>query len=299
MSIRTLRRLPNFVINGHALHSSSFDDEDDDDDERSSTLKHIAFICDGNSRWAQQRNLPSLAGHAAGAERLVEILQVLQRQTNVVYCTMYAFSTENWKRPSHEIKDILQVMEQTARQFRHRLRKDGVRFRVLGDLTDSRIPESLRNLLQQMQDETSIPKDDNNKEGLTLCVAVNYGGRQDIVNAAKRIATLAVAETLSTQNSTTSAFSVDDINDDLVSSLLSTSGIPDPDLIIRTSGESRLSNFLLWNAAYSELYFSDTLWPDFDKESLQEAVAWYHGRQRRFGARTKSTKETSVSSSVK
>jgi len=248
-----------------------------DGDNGSAVPKHVAFVCDGNSRWASSRNLPQAAGHAAGADRLIQILDAL-KGSGVTYCTFYAFSTENWNRPASETRDILDVMERTAKQLYGRLLKEeNVRLRVLGDLDDVRIPGSLRDVLEQLvsrTDEATRDRDD----ALTLSVAVNYGGRQDIVNAAKRMARAAAAGEID----------IDDgggVTEEYFASLLGTSGVPDPDLIIRTSGESRLSNFLLWNAAYSELYFTKTLWPDFDRAALSEALDWFARRRRRFGTR--------------
>jgi undecaprenyl diphosphate synthase len=235
--------------------------------------KHIGFICDGNSRWASLRNLPSAAGHAAGAERLVQILKGL-KEVGVSYCTMYAFSTENWKRPEQEMREIMAVMEATAIQCASQLVREKVELRVLGDLQDERIPSSLRSVLEKLQEDTRAATRDT-AEPQTLCIAINYGGRRDIVDAAKRLAILVA----------TGEMDVKDITEDEFTNHLGTAGIPDPDLIIRTSGECRLSNFLLWNAAYAEVYFTDCLWPDFDRESLQTALHWYTSRRRRFGSR--------------
>lgn len=248
-----------------------------DDGAKSDTTsipQHVAFVCDGNSRWAAARNLPAVAGHVAGTKRVVELLDAL-RECGVMCCTMFAFSTENWNRPRREVNEVLNVMEQTARQLYRWLLQEKFRIRILGDLTDDRIPESLRSVLRRLQDDTQEATK-NHKEPFTLCIAVNYGGRQDIVSASKRLVLL-IAE---------GAMDVEDVSEHVFSSLLGTEGMPDPDLIIRTSGESRLSNFLLWNAAYSELYFADTLWPDFDRDSLRKALTWYASRRRRFGART-------------
>jgi undecaprenyl diphosphate synthase len=273
--------------------------------------RHIALICDGNSRWAKARNLPSVAGHAAGARRLIELVGALKRK-GVDYCTVYVFSTENWRRPESEVRDILSVMEETARLFYGQALRDDVRVKVLGDLNDERIPSGLREILERLERESGgigSPPDDNNK--LTLSIAINYGGRQDILNASKRLA-LALAED--------DSFDLDAITEERFASFLGTANTPDPDLVIRTSryvfslslslfwsfslslsltcletisltshsfnfSECRVSNFLLWNIAYAELYFADTLWPDFDETSLDDALDWYKQRERRFGAR--------------
>ena len=232
--------------------------------------RHVAFICDGNSRWARAKGLPPAAGHAAGAESFVNILDTL-KDAGVEYCTMYGFSTENWKRSRQEIQDILSVVERSAHVFYNRALRENLRIRVLGDMTDERIPQSLREILARLEKETS-----QGDKKLTLCLAINYGGRRDIVEASKRLA----------QSVLEGNISVDDITETSFAEFLSTSGIPDPELIIRTSGESRISNFLNWNAAYSELYFTDVLWPDFDDSCAKEALDWYSMRRRRFGART-------------
>jgi undecaprenyl diphosphate synthase len=235
---------------------------------------HIAFVCDGNSRWAAARNLPAAVGHTAGAERLVQVLRILQNTPGVEYCTMFGFSTENWKRPPNEIHDIFTVMERTARCFAATLLLENVIFKVVGDLDDERIPSSLRDILKQLEQSTLEGHKGDNV--VTLCLAINYGGRQDILNASKRLARLVSEGKLNLE---------DGFSEELFASCLDTANIPDPDLIVRTSGENRLSNFLLWNAAYAELYFTSKLWPDFDSDSVDDALDWYSTRERRFGAR--------------
>lgn len=237
--------------------------------------QHVAFICDGNSRWAQQHNCSTSQGHSKGADRLVDLLENLQAD-GVSYCTFFGFSTENWKRPTSEINEIFRVMELTARRLMPRLlqQSSSVHLRILGDLQDDRIPLGLRKILQELQIRTHrVPKTD---KALTVCLAVNYGGRQDMLQATQRIATEVAAGRMNPDN----------ITQDVIASYLTTAGIPDPDLIVRTSGEHRLSNFLLWNVAYSELYVTDVFWPDFDAACWQEALLWYQRRNRRFGSRT-------------
>jgi undecaprenyl diphosphate synthase len=236
--------------------------------------KHVAFVCDGNSRWAKSRNLPTSVGHGVGADRLLDVLAFL-KEDGIAYCTMYGFSTENWRRPTAEVAEILNVMEITARGFHGRALKERYRVIVLGNLDDKRIPTGLRDILQKLERETATMMNDANQPALTVCLAVNYGGRQDIVNAS-----LQLAKEIASGN-----IHPDDVTEDTVASLLCTSGIPDPDLIIRTSGECRLSNFLLWNTAYSEIYFTPELWPDFRNGSWKAALAWYAQRKRRFGSR--------------
>lgn len=240
--------------------------------------RHVAFICDGNSRWAQQHNCSTIQGHSKGADRLVELLETLQAD-GITYCTLFGFSTENWNRPSQEVHDIFRVMEQTARQLVPRLVQEShsIQLRILGDLQDDRIPYGLRTILRDLQTMTRRRRDMSrrNDKPLTVCLAVNYGGRQDLVQATRNIAKEVAAGRLSP----------DAINQDVLESFLTTAGIPDPDLIVRSSGEHRLSNFLLWNAAYAELYVTDVLWPDFDTASWKEALMWYQQRSRRFGTR--------------
>jgi undecaprenyl diphosphate synthase len=238
--------------------------------------KHIAFICDGNSRWAKARHLPSVAGHAAGANRLIETVKALKKRKDVKYCTMYAFSTENWRRPASEVRDILSVVEETTRRFYDWALREGISVRVLGDLNDERIPSGLRDIIERLESEsggTGDNADEGNK--LTLSIAINYGGRKDILNASKRMA-LALAED--------DSFDIDAVTEEMFGSFLATANLPPPDLLIRTS-EARLSNFMLWDLAYTEIYFIDTLWPDFDDASLDDALDWYRQRKRRFGAR--------------
>eukprot|EP00977_Amphora_coffeiformis_P014011 scaffold3823_cov195-Amphora_coffeaeformis.AAC.21 len=255
-------------------------DNDNDNNNHRLLPQHIAIICDGNSRWAAARGLPAAAGHAAGAERVVQILSTLQN-VGVRYCTLYGFSTENWSRPPAEINDLLRVMEQTARRLRTQIRASDARIRILGDLDDARIPAGLRDILTQIQNETTrgVAKESSNETcRQTVCLAINYGGRRDILKAAQRLAEEAM-------ESSDPTF-IDSLTEDDLSSYLGTDGIPDPDLLIRTSGEHRISNFLLWNIAYAEIYFTDTLWPDFDSTCILEALSWYSRRHRRFGSRS-------------
>ena len=253
--------------------------------------KHVALVCDGNSRWAEQRNLHPSLGHAKGAEVLTSSLRHF-RDRGVKICTFYGFSTENWSRSSAEIKDIWTVMERTAISFYDTAIRENVRVRILGDLDDDRIPLSLRDILARLEvdsggknarddlqrmspSEKHAANGDFDDDDLTVCIAINYGGRSDIVNAGKRIVNLVKNGEISPEN----------VDESLFEKYLCTSGIPDPELIIRTGGEQRLSNFLLWDLAYSELYFSEKLWPEFDASSIDDALEWYAGRSRRFGGR--------------
>ena len=252
--------------------------------------KHVAFICDGNSRWANQRHIPTAVGHLKGADRLVELFEGLQ-QDGIEYCTLYGFSTENWNRPAHEINEIFKIMEQTARTLSTRVKEEeSIRIRLLGDFEDERIPKGLQEILHELQSETDQRGKQSNKDEtkspekqspLTVCLAINYSGRQDILQASQ----LLVQKAISAATVSTSGDLDFKVSKELFESCLSTHGIPDPDLIIRTSGEHRLSNFLLWNCAYSEIYITNVLWPDFDPTCWKDALAWYQHRQRRFGGR--------------
>jgi undecaprenyl pyrophosphate synthase len=357
--------------------------------------RHVAFICDGNSRWAERRNLPTSFGHAKGADRFLDLVGILQNTEGIDYCTVYGFSSENWNRPAPEIRNILLVMERTARTLlRLRNRHDNkqrrrpqkrpgtggkrshghseegdaathntgtilsrVRCRILGDLDDPRIPTSLRDVLNELQrdDHDDDDEDDHHHDvhgdddddeeeeeeeettrtrtattsgtattagatPLTVCLAINYGGRQDLVRACQRLVDDAVRAATATASTTTTASNDNAVGADggaattptatamanaatntrgprshptvtvteaTLAGRLSTGGMPYPDLIVRTSGEHRLSNFLLWEAAYAELYLTDELWPDFGRESWRAALEWYGTRKRRFGGRSK------------
>lgn len=262
--------------------------------------RHVAFICDGNSRWSKQHSLPKSMGHAAGADRVITLIQSLQQyQPGIQYCTLYAFSTENWARSSHEIETIFTLMERFARQYRSHESITGGRLQIdlLGDMEDERIPLGAKRELLRLQEESReacrrrnerlFGNNNNNKSNsntnsdnnaLTICLAINYGARADILQAAQKLAQAISSGEISPSDLTT-------LNESDISKRLCTAHIPDPDLIIRTSGETRLSNFLLWNAAYAELYFTDLLWPDFDEVALEEALVWYGKRKRRFGGR--------------
>mmetsp|Transcript_13419 Transcript_13419/g.32313 ORF Transcript_13419/g.32313 Transcript_13419/m.32313 type:complete len:345 (-) Transcript_13419:1129-2163(-) len=244
--------------------------------------RHVAFICDGNARWAKKRCLPTAAGHIIGADRFIELIEYLQAD-GIQYCTFFGFSTENWKRSEDEIQSIFDLMEQTATKLSNRFPPETseVEIRLLGDLDDSRIPEGLREALRRLQDASEKRRLTMLQSGvsstrLTINLAINYGGRQDILRATKLLAMAVKDGTVENP---------DDITEEVFSSFLGTAGTPDPDMIIRTSGESRLSNFLLWNCAYSEIYISPALWPDFDRNCWEAALAWYQERQRRFGSR--------------
>lgn len=227
--------------------------------------KHIAIIMDGNGRWAVKRALPRFFGHKAGVETLREILRA-SSDMGIKILTVYAFSTENWNRPTDEVSYLMNLLIEYMRKEINDLNKNNVRIKILGNL--SALPENTR---LEIEKAVSLTHDNT---GIQFNIALNYGGRIELINACKRI-----SEDVMKGKITTEA-----IDEDLISSYLYTAGDYDPDLIIRTSGEKRLSNFLLWQSAYSELVFADVMWPDFDKAQLKKAIIEYQSRDRRFGA---------------
>lgn len=222
--------------------------------------QHVAIIMDGNGRWAQQRGLSRLEGHRAGTENLQRVIKTFA-EYGVKYLTLYAFSTENWSRPKKEIKGLFRILSEVIDRETETLKKQGVRIRHLGKLEG--LPPTLQQKVQAAVESTK----DN--ERLILNIAFNYGGRDEILEAVRRL----VADDIA----------VEDVTEELFCSRLFTAGIPDPDLIIRTAGEMRLSNFLLWQSAYSEYYFTPVFWPDFDEQEIERALIAYSQRQRRFG----------------
>ena len=226
--------------------------------------EHIAIIMDGNGRWAKKRGLPRTAGHAAGAETFRRIATYC-RSIGVKYLTVYAFSTENWKRSREEVECIMALFEKYLHEAIDEMEQDHIRLKVLGDL--SRISPELRALIERTAEIST------HYDGFQANVCINYGGRDEIVHAARRFAAQCAAGERKPEELTEEAFG----------GLLYTAGIPDPELIIRPSGEERVSNFLLWQSAYAEYYFTDVLWPDFDERELDRAIAAYQKRDRRFG----------------
>ena len=226
--------------------------------------EHIAIIMDGNGRWAKKRGLPRTAGHAAGAETFRRIATYC-RSIGVKYLTVYAFSTENWKRSREEVECIMALFEKYLHEAIDEMEQDHIRLKVLGDL--SRISPELRALIERTAEIST------HYDGFQANVCINYGGRDEIVHAARRFAAQCAAGERKPEELTEEAFG----------GLLYTAGIPDPELIIRPSGEERVSNFLLWQSAYAEYYFTDMLWPDFDERELDRAIAAYQKRDRRFG----------------
>lgn len=226
--------------------------------------EHIAVIMDGNGRWAKKRALPRVAGHHEGVNSVRDIVEACG-QLGVKYLTLYTFSTENWNRPKDEVSILMRLLLSSLRDERDRLHNNNVRVKTIGDFAS---------LPQDVQDEFLDAIDlTKNNTGLTLVLALSYSGRWDITNGMKRIAEQVKAGKLSPEL----------ITDDIISQNLATKNIPDPDLLIRTSGELRISNFLLWQLAYSEMYVTDILWPDFRRNELYEAIETYQSRERRFG----------------
>jgi len=226
--------------------------------------RHVAIIMDGNGRWAAERGLPRSEGHRRGVEALRRAVRAVG-ELGIEILTIYSFSSENWSRPVTEIRDLMGLLRRFIRNDLAELHKSNVRVRVIGEREDLD-PDILR-LLVEAEDLT------RNNDGLLLVVAFNYGGRQEIARAARHVAALVAA----------GALRPGDITADVIGRHLDAPDLPDPDLMIRTSGEQRLSNFLLWQSAYSELVFVPTYWPDFDRTTLENAIAEYRRRERRFG----------------
>lgn len=226
---------------------------------------HIAIIMDGNRRWAKKQNLDTRLGHKKGAETLERIVRYCNK-IGIKYLTVYAFSTENWKRSKEEVGALMILLQNYLDDFAKRADTENIRINMIGE------KENLSKGLQKSI-QNAINKTENNT-GLIFNVAFNYGGRNEIINAIKKISKKIEAGAISTE----------DINENIVSDNLYTSGIPDPDLLIRTSGEMRTSNFLPWQIVYSEFYFTEKLWPDFTEEDLDRAVEEYNKRTRKFGA---------------
>ena len=222
--------------------------------------KHVAIIMDGNGRWAEKRGLPRLAGHRAGTDNVRRTIKCFNDH-DIKYVTIYAFSTENWSRPQREVQGLMRIMEEVIDREAENLHKDGVKLIHLGNLDG--ISEKLKKKVQYAVELTE------NNSGGTLCIAFNYGGRAEIIDAVKRILRDGILP--------------NEIDEALISHYLYTMNLPDPDLIIRTGGEMRLSNFLIWQAAYSEYYATPTLWPDFGTEEIEQALIAYSERERRFG----------------
>jgi len=222
--------------------------------------QHVAIIMDGNGRWAKKRHLPRLAGHNAGSENIRPVVKIFT-DYGVKYLTLYMFSTENWKRPRIEVAGLLSLLGRKIDQETQAFHQENIRLVHLG-----RLDRLSRKLREKVKAAVELTK---NNTGLTLCLAFDYGGRDEIIQAARRIADAGIPG--------------DNIDESVFVRYLYGTDIPDPDLVIRTGGENRLSNFLIWQAAYSELYFTPVLWPDFGIKDVEEALSEYKRRQRRFG----------------
>lgn len=222
--------------------------------------RHVAFIMDGNGRWAQSRHLPRLAGHRAGVRNMHRIVRAAV-DLGIPMITLYAFSTENWGRPTEEVEGLMEIFADAAERETKSLHRNGVRIKHIGSFDE--VPLAQRRAIERAVELTK----DNDR--LQMNVAFNYGGRAEVVQAVREIVRDGVAPA--------------DINEATISDRLYTSGMPDPDLVVRTAGEMRLSNFLIWQASYSEYYFSDKMWPDFGEEDFREALEAYASRRRKFG----------------
>jgi undecaprenyl diphosphate synthase len=226
--------------------------------------RHVAIIMDGNGRWASLRNKPRHLGHRAGVKSVRMVVET-SAQRGVEYLTLFAFSSENWARPQEEVSSLMNLFVEALRREVAELHRNNVRLKFVGDL--HKLDAKLRKKICESEEKTAA------NTGLRLTVAIAYGGRWDIIEACKSLARAAVEGFVQ----------IDDIDDDRFASELQMSNAPDPDLLIRTGGEYRISNFLLWNLAYAELWFTDVLWPEFDVSSFDEALQFYAGKQRRFG----------------
>lgn len=223
-------------------------------------IKHVGIIMDGNGRWAQLRGLPRYEGHKRGVEKVKEIIRSALR-LNIDVLTFYAFSIENWQRPKKEVEIIMDLLQNHLRKETQTFISQGVRFKMIGNR--DMIPKHILNVIEETESATRECKE------LIAQFAISYGGRDEIIRTVKKIIINNIVP--------------EKVDEDFFSSMLDTAGIPEPDLIIRTSGEQRISNFLIWQSAYSEFYFSQTLWPDFTEEEFTEAILDFQKRQRRFG----------------
>jgi undecaprenyl diphosphate synthase len=230
--------------------------------------RHVAIIMDGNGRWAQRRRLPRIAGHRRGAEAVRATVRACAER-GIAYLTLFAFSSENWRRPAEEVALLMKLFKTALQNEVDKLHANAVRVKVVGDT--SRFDPKLRKLIERAEELTAA------NHALTLTIAANYGGRWDILQAMNR---------LLRENP-----SPGEINENLISPYLAMSYAPEPDLFIRTGGEQRISNFLLWQLAYTELYFTESLWPDFDAAALDQAIASYRSRERRFGRTSEQLEE--------
>lgn len=234
--------------------------------DKNNIPKHIAIIMDGNGRWAAKRALPKKAGHRAGAKTLENISQAAI-DLGIKHLTVYAFSTENWKRSEEEVNGIMDLLREYLKTYIDRAKKDNVRVHIIGDIT--RLDKDIQ---QQIIELEALTKE---KTGMNLHIALNYGGRDELLRAIRKVS----------QDVAEGKYKAEEIGEKELEQYLDTKEIPDPELLIRTSGEERISNFLLWQIAYSELSFSEKLWPDFTEYDLKQAICQYQNRERRFGGR--------------
>ncbi len=236
-------------------------------EERLQGLKipnHVSVILDGNGRWAKMRGLPRKSGHVEGCKALEVVLEEASKM-GINYFSVYAFSTENWKRSEDEVSALMQLFRYYAKKLMKTAAENNIIVKMIGE--KSRFEPDIAEAITQLVESTK------NNTGLTFIMAVNYGSRDEIVRSTKKML----------EDYKNGVITLDEVNEDLISSYLDTAGVPDPDLLIRTSGEQRLSNFLLWQLAYAEFYFPEVLWPDFNKEELIKAIEQYNKRERRFG----------------
>jgi undecaprenyl diphosphate synthase len=227
--------------------------------------KHVAIIMDGNGRWAEKRALNRIRGHENGINSVREVVRT-SREIGISYLTLYAFSEENWKRPRHEVDALMSLLKRFLKNELDEMLENGIRFQTIG--RTGKLPEDVQRLLYETSDKTSHNKD------MVLTLALSYGGRQEMMDAVQKI-----SRRIESRDLTPEEITLQTISDSLY-----TAGIPDPDLLIRTSGEYRISNFLLWQIAYAEIYITPTLWPDFRKEGYLAAIEAFQKRERRFGA---------------
>ena len=226
--------------------------------------KHVAIILDGNGRWAKSKGMPRNYGHTVGAKNVETVCQAAD-ELGIEYLTLYAFSTENWNRPDSEVAALMKLLESYLKNCIRTANKNNMRVRVIGEL--SRLSESFQKKIQELEEVSAA------NTGLNLTIAINYGSRDEMIRAVRRLA----------RDCADGKVVPETIDETVFESYLDTHGIPDPDLLIRTSGELRLSNYLLWQLAYTEFYFTEIPWPDFTKEELEKAIAQYNKRDRRYG----------------
>lgn len=229
-----------------------------------SVPKHVAIILDGNGRWARAKGLPRSAGHVQGARTVEDICEIAWNM-GIEYLTVYAFSTENWSRPQDEVDTLMNLLRSYMKNCLKRAQKNNMCVRVLGD--KSRLDTDIREKIADLEEAT------RDNTGLHFQIAINYGGRDELVRAVRRLA----------QDVADGRLAPEDLNEQRLADALDTAGLPDPDLLIRTSGEQRISNYMLWQLAYTELYFTEVPWPDFNKKELEKAVEAYQKRDRRYG----------------